>query len=112
MFYLSWQERKILFFLCIFLWICGIWRFSNNYAPTNNQNSPSTYNQNQITEKININLASNEQLQALSGIGEVMAGRIVTYRNENGPFRSSDDLMKVNGIGPKKIETLKELIDI
>ncbi len=63
-------------------------------------------------EKININTASVEQLQTLSGVGEVTAKAIVQYRKENGRFVRIDDLMKVRGIGSKKFEQLADEITV
>lgn len=56
---------------------------------------------------VSINRASAQELEALPGIGPVLAGRIVTYRTANGPFRSVDDLLNVSGIGPKLLEQLR-----
>lgn len=56
---------------------------------------------------IDLNRASAEELDELPGIGPALAGRIVTYRKENGPFRTWDDVEKVAGVGPalrKKLE--------
>ena len=56
---------------------------------------------------ININTADAVQLEALPGIGEVTAERIITYRNENGSFARVDDLAKVKGIGSKTLEKIR-----
>ena len=53
---------------------------------------------------IDLNAAGAEELKTLSGIGDVLAGRIVAYREENGPFRRVEELTKVNGIGMKILE--------
>lgn len=56
---------------------------------------------------VSINRASARELEALPGIGPVLASRIVAYRNAHGPFRSVDDLINVSGIGPKLLEQLR-----
>lgn len=57
---------------------------------------------------VNINRATVEELQALSGIGEATARKIVADREANGPFSSLEDLMRVSGIGEKKFAALKD----
>lgn len=56
---------------------------------------------------VNINTASKEELDVLPGIGPVKAQAIVDYRKANGPFKSVDDLKKVNGIGDATFDKLK-----
>ena len=53
--------------------------------------------------RININTASDEELTDLPGIGPVLAGRIVEYREAHGPFAAPEDLIHVSGIGEKKL---------
>ena len=62
--------------------------------------------------KININTADVGKLCELPGVGESLASRIIQYREENGKFKSIDDLKNVSGIGEKKFESLKEYIVI
>lgn len=54
--------------------------------------------------QININTANVETLASLDGIGETKAQAIVSYRTENGPFQSADDLAAVSGIGQRTLE--------
>jgi len=61
---------------------------------------------------ININRATARQLDALDGIGPVIAARIVEYRKVNGSFLSVDDLQKVSGIGVAKFAQIKAKVRI
>ncbi len=60
--------------------------------------------------RININTATAEELEALPSIGEVIAARIIGYREENGPFRSVDDLIHVQGISGETIDEFRDLV--
>ena len=60
-----------------------------------------------VTFPVNINTASKKELDALPGIGETLAQRIIDYRSANGPFSTVDELTKVKGIGVKTLEKLK-----
>lgn len=57
---------------------------------------------------VNINSATQSELEKLQGIGPAKARAIIEYREQNGSFKSTNDLKKVNGIGP---ETIKQLGD-
>jgi competence protein ComEA len=61
---------------------------------------------------VNINTASAEQLEALPGIGPVLARRIVEFRARHGPFQRLDDLLEVQGIGPRLLERLRPLVTL
>lgn len=61
------------------------------------------------SNKININTCTKEELMSLPGIGDVLADRIIQYR-EKTPFKKIEDLMNVSGIGEKKFESIKDMI--
>lgn len=83
------------------------------YIPNINDNDIIDYYSVEETSKnskININKATISQLQNLPGVGPSLAEKIFNYRKENGEFKNIEDLKKVNGIGEKKFESLKEFI--
>lgn len=63
-------------------------------------------------EKININTATLEELQTLSGVGEGKAKAIISYREENGNFSSIEDILNVSGIGESIYEKIKNNITV
>lgn len=63
-------------------------------------------------DKVNINTSTKEVLTSLSGIGDAKAQNIIDYRNENGLFKSIEELKNVTGISEKLFEQIKEFITI
>jgi competence protein ComEA len=61
---------------------------------------------------VNLNTASPAELQTLPGIGEVLAQRIVEYRDKHGGFRAVNDLRQVEGIGDAKFQQLKDRVTV
>ncbi|MBZ4645114.1 MAG: competence protein ComEA [Petroclostridium sp.] len=62
--------------------------------------------------KININTAGAEELDKLPGIGTATAKKIIDFRNQNNGFKTIEDIMNVPGIGEKKFEQIKDLIEV
>jgi competence protein ComEA len=62
--------------------------------------------------RINLNLATESELDSLPGVGPVMAGRIIAWRETNNKFHSIEELQEVPGIGPKVFANLKSLVRI
>jgi len=58
--------------------------------------------------RIPVNFADQQLLQTVSGIGPKLAGRIVAEREQGGPFQSAEDLIRVSGIGPKRINQFRK----
>jgi len=63
-----------------------------------------------IGSRININVASEPELESLPSIGPVLAQRIIDYRTEHGPFHTVDDLALVDGISANLVDDLRTLI--
>ncbi|MDT3777677.1 helix-hairpin-helix domain-containing protein [Nitrospira sp. MA-1] len=62
--------------------------------------------------KIDINAASLEQLEAVKGVGQDIAHNILTYKKDHGDFKSLDDLGKVKGVGKVRLEALRETFTV
>ena len=62
--------------------------------------------------KVNINTATQTELETLPGIGPSIASKIVSYRKENGKFKSIEEIKKVSGIGESKYANIKGLIKL
>ena len=67
-------------------------------------------NEDKKTTKVNINKASQSDLEKLSGVGPSLASKIIEYRNNNGKFSSIEDIKNVSGIGDSKYEAIKDFI--
>ena len=65
-----------------------------------------------VPQRVNINTAAAWLLEALPGIGPTLAERIVDHRDESGAFRSTDELMTVEGIGEATYQGLKDLVKV
>ncbi|NJD89654.1 MAG: helix-hairpin-helix domain-containing protein, partial [Betaproteobacteria bacterium] len=61
---------------------------------------------------VNINSATKEQLESLDGIGPVKAQAIIDYRKKNGPFKSLEDVKKVDGIGDATFDKIRKDISL
>lgn len=81
---------------------------------TMNDNSANTGSEstsyNKEGAKVNINTASQAELDSLPGIGPALAQRIIDFRVENGNFNSIEDIQNVKGIGDSKYEDIKDKI--
>ena len=61
---------------------------------------------------VNVNTASAEELEALTGIGPALAEAIVSYRDEHGAFKTPEELMNVKGIGEGKLSAFRAEITL
>lgn len=70
----------------------------------------SSFNAQSNSQKVNINKATQTELETLPGIGPSIALKIINYRKENGKFKSIEDLKNVSGIGDNKFNQIKDYI--
>lgn len=64
------------------------------------------------TTLVNVNTASETELETLPGVGPVTAAAIIDYRTQNGPFATVDDLVDVSGIGPSTLEQMRPFVTV
>ncbi|MCD6570800.1 MAG: helix-hairpin-helix domain-containing protein [Deltaproteobacteria bacterium] len=88
------MQKRLFIFLGVVCLTLVFWGYGYAAAP-------------ELEGYLNVNTATVTEFQMLPGIGEATAQNIVTFREANGPFASIDDLMKVKGIGEKKIEAMR-----
>ena len=109
MFSLTHNERKVLLFIGILI-LCGAtFKFFNVRVRSNTEFIPAQANTAKALP-VNINSASQEELEIIPGIGPEIARRIIEYRNQVQVFKTLDDLDKVKGIGPAKLQVIKDYI--
>lgn len=85
---------------------------TENTAKTENTPSMQIQDTNTKQDVININTATQEELDTLPGIGPATATKIIEYRKEKGKFKQKEEIKEVSGIGEAKYEKIKEYISI
>lgn len=83
----------------------------SQYITKNNGNNENN-NTDKEDKKVNINTASQSELDELPGIGPSTAQKIIEYREENGNFETIEDVQNVKGIGDAKFEEIKDKITV
>jgi competence protein ComEA len=63
-------------------------------------------------QPVDINRAGTEELTTIPGVGKTLAQRIVDFRDEHGPFKRVEDLLKVKGIGEKSLEKIRPYVKV
>ena len=87
--------------------------YNDTFSSTSPISSYSNYSSNALKgNKININKASQTELETIPGIGPSTALKIINYREENGKFSKIEDIKNVSGIGDSKYEQMKEYISV
>ena len=73
---------------------------------------PETPQESRSVQRLNINTAGAEELEALPGIGQVQAQAIIDDREANGPFRFPEEIIRVSGIGQGTLEEILDYITV
>jgi competence protein ComEA len=104
MFNFTQEERRVIIFL-IAMALLGI---GGNYFVKKFAGVKSVASLSQNLGRINLNTADKGDLMSISGIGEKLAERIISYRESQGAFYSLEELLKIKGITEKKYNKIKE----
>lgn len=97
---------------CAFLVVTFIAGGLNMMAASRLHAAPKANAQITAPVMVNINKAGVEELDKIRGVGPAMAQRIVEFREQNGPFKTVDDLVQVRGIGGSKLQKIKDQITV
>lgn len=104
------REEELIIFFLLFSFLAGLGIKLGGGIP---KKEVITRFSSSFEEKIvNLNTATFEELLSLPGIGPKLAREIIRYREEKGGFSSPTELKKIKGIGEKKYEKLKKLIQV
>lgn len=101
------MKKICLLVALVFVLVGGFSGMPGQAAATSQDETTTTV---PLSGKVNINTADEAILTSLPGIGEKTAAAIISYRNENGSFKTIDDLEQVKGIGSKKLAQIRPLL--
>ena len=111
-------QIKVLIVLCLVLAGVSVYRLVRSFSETGPQplklvvelgDGDRSY---APVFKVDVNLSPPDSLELVPGIGPVLAGRIIAFRDSAGPFARLDDVMKVEGIGRTTFEKIKPYLEI
>ena len=78
--------------------------------PSNTSQATSVVESSPPIPCINLNTATERELMTLAGVGEVMARKIVEYREQNGPFRRPQDIIIIDGFSERKYRAISDRV--
>lgn len=112
----QWIYLATLFLFAVFLTGFFLWRGSGGgleirtERPIKTTEAPAA--ETAAQGKLDLNQATAEELEALPGVGPVLAERILAYRQEAGGFGSVEELLRVEGIGQARLEGLRDYVTV
>lgn len=101
------EEKRVLLFLLAVLFVGAAVMYYKKLSPAPSQTFEFNEAKKEYSEKININKATKEELTQIRGVGPVLAGRIISYREKYGHFRRAEEIKNIKGIGEKTYEKIK-----
>jgi competence ComEA-like helix-hairpin-helix protein len=108
------EEKTILLFLVAALFVGTAVLYHKKLNPAGYLSLQNiSFEEKEIkSEKINLNEATIEELMKVKGIGHVLAGRVISYRDKYGPFGRVEDIKEIKGIGDKTFEKIRKGLTI
>jgi len=106
------EEKTVLLFLLAALFVGSAVMYCKKMFPLSVKAIEFGEPEEKNAKKININKATGDVLTGIRGVGPVLAGRIIRYREKNGDFRMLEEIKKVKGIGEKTYEKIKKQITL
>ena len=104
------DEKIVIIFLLVGIFIGTAVLYYKRVHPNANFYTSEFDKNPKVGVAVNINTANAERLSNLTGVGPVLARRIIAYREKYGPFTRAEDIKNVKGIGPKKFEKMYKQI--
>jgi competence ComEA-like helix-hairpin-helix protein len=98
--------------LLLSLCACSCVKLSQTISTNEGGQAPAAINARSQTNRININTASARDLEALPGVGNILAERILAHRTQYGPFRRTEHLMMVRGFSDHKFRAIRERVTV
>jgi competence protein ComEA len=103
---------KLLIVLGLSLLVCSCVKLSHQVTATDIAAIPPPISTKTDSSRLNINTASARDLEALPGVGKILADRILAHRAQYGPFRRAEHLMMVRGFSDHKFRAIRERITV
>ena len=105
-----WGLLSLAVLCCVATLACSCGNLPGRYSSASDPSSIANARRAEGNARVNINTASIGELEKLPGVGKVMAERIVTHREQYGPFRRAEHLIMVQGMSDNKFRKIQPLV--